>query len=264
MTDPTRRVAGPTGPSPSAQASKTTHNPQRSTSFREALDEAQRKRAKPSERKRPASKDDGPRADRATSPLLAQTDGTLVVGNPALAGAQGFAALLGATGERAPRASASRAGAHNPLENQGQTEARALAIEHVRVGRAGETVRVHATLGEGEHKGVELRAVERNGKIEVELVAQDSVSAERLRSEMSGVRDTLDAAGNERVAVSVIDASAKGAETGERPRDEGSRQEHPHDDRREGDQQDREGATETEGEPLEEPEAARSQRWRLL
>lgn len=150
-----------------------------------------------------------------------------MVANPALAGASGLAGLLGAQTQSAVAGRGARSTRSATDAAQDATlEARSLAVEQVRVGRAGDTVRVHATLGEGAHKGVELRAVERNGKIEVELVAQDSVGAERLRSEMTGLRDTLDASGNDRVAVSVVDASASSRESRERPRDQQGHGEH--------------------------------------
>jgi hypothetical protein len=229
MTDPTRRAGGPTGPTGSTLSAQTTSKMtsagQRASSFREALDEANRKRAKANERKRPAekaTKDRPAEASSSASPLVTRPDGTLVVTNPALLGAHGWlghSATHGA-GERGARGAIAQpavrdAGSEHTVES--------LAIERVRVGRAGDTVRVHATLGEGQHKGVELRAVERNGKIEVELCAKDSVAAEKLRGELSGLREALDGSGNDRVAVSVVDGSAQSGERGDRPREQDAR-----------------------------------------
>lgn len=100
-----------------------------------------------------------------------------------------------------------------------------LAIEHVRVGRAGQTVRLHATVSHGAHQGVELRAVSKDGRVEVELRAADGEAAQRLRAEMSSLRAALDAQGIDRVRVSVVDASGQGTEAA-RAHSEGQRREH--------------------------------------
>jgi len=99
-----------------------------------------------------------------------------------------------------------------------------LGIENVRVGRAGETVRVHATVSHGEHQGVELRAVSKDGRVEVELRAADSEAAQRLRAEMGSLRESLDAQGIERVRVSVVDATSESRGAGGE-QSEGHRQE---------------------------------------
>jgi hypothetical protein len=88
------------------------------------------------------------------------------------------------------------------------------ALEDVRVGRTEDTVRVHATLAEGRHRGVELRAVERgDGRVEVELRAADPAALDRLRAELPELRAALDHGPTESVTVSVV-AAEPGAHAG--------------------------------------------------
>lgn len=204
------RVTGASAPPASSAQGPGSSNPNASARFRAALDRA-KAQSKPDERKasRPLGRE--PRKDKPSAaqgaPLEAQ--GGLVITPMGIASGLGAAApkstpsaaASASTGARAERAAAIEA-ASEQQESDG-----ALAITDVRVGRGGGAVRVHATLAQGEHQGVELRAVEKNGRIEVELRAADSAAAERLRGEVSALRESLEAQGIDRVAVAVVDAS---------------------------------------------------------
>jgi hypothetical protein len=92
-----------------------------------------------------------------------------------------------------------------------------MPIERVRVGRGEGVVRVHATLSEGRHRGVELRAVERDGRVQVELVAREPEALSRLQRELPSLRSAI---GDGALSVHVVSGEP------DAPRDAG-----PHGDR---------------------------------
>jgi hypothetical protein len=121
--------------------------------------------------------------DCPTRGLIAGPEGTFIVGSP----------WLGRVIERRIAGGAETAGS---LRARGpgrrcDGEGSAMPIEHVRVGRRDGEVRVHATLSEGAHRGVELRAVARNGRVEVELVADNADALARLQRELPSLRAAL-------------------------------------------------------------------------
>jgi hypothetical protein len=85
-----------------------------------------------------------------------------------------------------------------------------VALTDVKVGGPPGSARLHATLAEGRHTGVELRAVERDGRVTIELHANTPEAERALRAEMPAVREALAARGLDGVAVEVH------TETGER------------------------------------------------
>jgi hypothetical protein len=225
MTNGVSSAPPPKGPS--AQGPSTHNASERANAadrFRAALGNA-KSSAKPPPNRRPTDHREA-RAKRAPHPLELEQrpEGLVVIGSypypfspTPTAGAHAGHAIA-AKVHRAQIAAAATESAERSQREE------ALAIENVRVGRAGETVRVHATVSHGEHQGVELRAVSKDGRVEVELRAADSDAAQRLRAEMGSLRDALDAQGIERVRVSVVDASGESRGAG-REHSEGQRQE---------------------------------------
>jgi hypothetical protein len=135
-------------------------------------------------------------SSETASPLLAQADGSFVI--------QSYFA--------APPV------ARAPVQAK-PTQSRLPVIDHamlhdLKVGQAGTTVRMHATLGQGQHQGVELRATDRNGKIQIELLATDANSARSLRAELPQIRELLSARGLDGVNVSVIAERGTATEQG--------------------------------------------------
>lgn len=196
---------------------------ERADRFRAALESAKRKERAGGEGKRPTN---GARAERRAVPERERRSELDSSGDESKAkiawsgdGASAAAALLQAFRGSARdqgdepasvRGATTRVAAVVEAEQRSLSEggSEPLAIEGVQVGRAGETVRVHATLSEGAHRGVELRAVTRDGKVEVELRAQDATAADRLRAELGSLRETLAEQGLERVDVRVVEAGA--------------------------------------------------------
>lgn len=157
--------------------------------------------------KRDANKRPNDRPERASnaksgmsthSPLLAQADGSFVIGHfmPTLPGSVGSR-----TAPARPKVATAAPIDHGMLQN-------------VKVGQAGGVVRLHATLGEGQHRGVELRAVEKHGKVQVELLAQDPDAARRLRADLGEIREILSQRGLEGVDVSVVTQGSRSTEHG--------------------------------------------------
>lgn len=202
------RVTGASAPAPPSAQGPGASNPSASARFRAALDRA-KAQSKPDERKKPLGRE--PSKDKPSSAPAALLDaphGLVITPMGIASGPANTAPKSAASGSvsASTGARAERAAELDALIEQ-REGAEPLAITDVRVGRGGGTVRVHATLAQGEHQGVELRAVEKNGRIEVELRAADSAAAERLRSEVGALRESLDAQGIDRVAVAVVDAS---------------------------------------------------------
>lgn len=102
------------------------------------------------------------------------------------------------------------------LGSEPTRDALAPAIADVRVGGAAGQSHVHARIMEGPHAGVEVRAVERGGRVEIELVAPSAAAETSLRAEIGAVREVLGARGLEDVSVDV-------RSEGRRPGDEDSR-----------------------------------------
>ncbi len=152
-------------------------------SFRDSL----ARRAGP--RERPRGK--GPASPDEASGLLARPDGTLVV-TASLSGPEGLRGKSRTCAEPATRALASRA-----------LPARHVALTDVKIGGTSDAVHLHARLGEGRHAGVELRAVDRDGKVCIELVAADAQAEKALRGELAQVRESLRLRGMESVSVDV-------------------------------------------------------------
>lgn len=206
------RVTGASAASPPNAQGPASSNPNAAARFRAALDRS-KSQPKSDERSKPAgrasSKDKA--ATTQGAPLEALT-GMVITPMGIASGPDHLASRLPASAalSASAGAKAQRASEVEALIEQ-QDSAESLAITDVRVGRGGGAVRVHATLAQGEHQGVELRAVEKNGRIEVELRAADSAAAERLRSEVGALRDSLESQGIERVAVAVVDASRSAA-----------------------------------------------------
>lgn len=80
---------------------------------------------------------------------------------------------------------------------------RPVALTDIRVGGSPGEARLHATLAEGRHAGVEIRAVERNGRVTIELLAPTEMAERALRAEIHQVREILAARGLDTVAVEV-------------------------------------------------------------
>lgn len=119
--------------------------------------------------------------------LLAQPDGALVV--TALPG--GFHASHGLAHGNVARTTTSRVTAQH------------VALTDVKIGGTTDSAQLHARLGEGRHAGVELRAIDRDGKVHIELVALDAPSERALRAELAQVRESLRARGLDSVSVDV-------------------------------------------------------------
>jgi hypothetical protein len=133
----------------------------------------------------------GPSVDLAA--LLARPDGAWVVtGAPAMI-PSGAAHRPTAGPTTTDAAARTRAALSEPE----------VALRQVRVGGAPGAARLHATLAEGKHAGVELRAVEHNGKIAIELVAHSPVAEHALRAEIAELREVLCAKGLDGVQVDV-------------------------------------------------------------
>jgi hypothetical protein len=75
------------------------------------------------------------------------------------------------------------------------------ALSRVRVGGAPGAAQLHATIAEGRHAGTELRAIERNGRVAIELLAPSEVQERALRAELGEVRSVLAARGHDQVSV---------------------------------------------------------------
>ncbi len=198
----TSRVSPPPAPkAASAQSPAQKPHANAAERFRESLAKAKSPN-KPSAPRKQAAEAEPHGATPAALPYELRPDGTLVV-TPYSVSSAAARAPSHATHAKVHSASVATAAIE-----QSQRDAD-LPIENVRVGRAGDTVRVHATVGQGEHQGVELRAVSRDGRVEVELRAGDTDAAQRLRSELASLRDSLETQGIERVSVTVVDASAE-------------------------------------------------------
>lgn len=223
MTNGVSSAPPPKGPSAQGQSARNPHERAVAADrFKASLGNA-RPAAKPSANGRsgPSKTESRGAKTEEPSPFEVRPDGLLVVApyafSPAIAGS-GAHAIHGKVQRAQAAASATE------LAEQAQRDVE-LGVENVRVGRAGETVRVHATVSRGEHQGVELRAVSKDGRVEVELRATDHEAAQRLRAEMGSLRSSLDSQGIDRVNVSVVDASSEGrGASGERS-NEGRQQE---------------------------------------
>ena len=126
--------------------------------------------------------------------LLAQPDGSFIVGH--------FSASI-------PPARAASFGA---AQHVSTPALESETLQNVKVGQAGGTVRLHGTLAIGQHRGVELRAVETHGKVHVELVAQDPDAARSLRADLGDIRELLSKRGLDGVEVTVTTQSNRSAE----------------------------------------------------
>ncbi len=207
----TNRVSNAAPPKAASAQGPSAKNSDAASRFRESLAKAKSPAKEGANRKKPEARGaPEPRAE----PFELRAEAMLVVTPYGISGGQSLA-----------RTHSTQAHVRTATQATAQSEQAerdgALAIENVRVGRAGDTVRGHATVGQGEHQGVELRAVEKNGRIEVELRAADSDAAQRLRGELASMRESLEHQGIERVSVSVVDASseARGFSQGQSQRD---------------------------------------------
>lgn len=244
MTNGVSNAPPPKGPSAQGQSARNPHERAVAADrFKASLGNA-RPAAKPSANGR-SGPSKAPRAEKSEepSPFEVRADGLLVVApyafSPAIAGS-GAHAIHG----KVQRAQA--AARATELAEQAQRDVE-LGVENVRVGRAGETVRVHATVSRGEHQGVELRAVSKDGRVEVELRATDHEAAQRLRAEMGSLRSSLDSQGIDRVNVNVVDASSEGRGASGEHSNEGRQQE----------QRERQRASHSQDEPLSAGRASR-------
>lgn len=176
-------------------------DPKRSTSFRETLRKGDGKREK-----HPAKH----------AGLAAGPDGTLVITAPIDRPPPGFAPPQ-------PRpATTSRTDRPQPARSPVRGE---IAITDVKVGTGRDGVRVHARIAEGRHTGVEVRAVESNGKVSIELVTRHANDAKALEGELERLRESLRARGLEGVAVDVRAAGdgRRGSHSGDEQRESDAR-----------------------------------------
>jgi hypothetical protein len=102
-----------------------------------------------------------------------------------------------------------------------------VALTDVRVGGAPGTARLHATLAEGRHVGVELRAVEHRGRVTIELHAPSAEAALALRAELPAVREALSARGLEGVSVEVHAGDEGDRQRGRAPQWTGETEDRP-------------------------------------
>ncbi len=180
--------------------SKTTDPSRSGGQFKDIARDRSAKRATDRPERKGHDKQTGQSANKhATSHhggLLAQPDGSFIVGQ------------FSSPGPAVPRATV-RATQHAPAPALDSG-----ALQNVKVGQAGGTVRLHATLGHGPHRGVELRAIETHGKVQVELIAQDPHGARSLRADLGEIRELLSKRGLESVEITVTTQSDRSAESG--------------------------------------------------
>jgi hypothetical protein len=82
-------------------------------------------------------------------------------------------------------------------------DGRWVGLAHVRVGGRAGMSQLHATIAEGRHAGLELRAIERDGRVVIELRAPLPGNERALRAELPRVRDALAARGLQDVTIDV-------------------------------------------------------------
>lgn len=186
----------PTAPEPLARAAngfadiKTSGSSPGSASFRERVDA--RKRGNHDEdairrAKSPGEKASGRERDKSLG-LSTRADGALVI-------QVGVGPLRSDLNGIATR--------ETPKPVMEPTSRPAIALTDVRVGGAPGEAQVHARIAAGPYAGVEVRAIERNGRVTIELIAGSRAEARVLRAEMGEIREVLAARGLDEVSVDV-------------------------------------------------------------
>jgi hypothetical protein len=199
------------------------------------------------------------KSHKSEKPEEASSEAGAPWSSPATMLLRGDGTYVSATHARGP-SSRSELGTVLAEQSEAKRSAVTAALDDVRVGRSEDSVRVHATLAEGRHRGVELRAVERgDGRVEVELRAADPAALDRLRAELPELRAALDHGPTESVTVSVV-AAEPGAHAGSRDGQSGREHREPERERREG--RDEEDARGTSASEPAQPSA--DDRWELL